>query len=85
MFFCEPSPVAPDLNAVDLSTVLTRRQVEAMLARLAGDGCVVTQEAAAATLGITQSAYCRRLAGAIARLQARGHDVRPIRDRLGLN
>ena len=72
-------------NPADLSAVLTRRQAEAMLARLAGDGCVLTQEEAAASLGITQSAYSRRLAGAIARLHARGHDVRPIRDRLGLN
>ena len=73
------------LNADDLSAVLTRRQVEAMLARLADGGGVVSQEEAAASLGITQPAYSRRLAGAIARLHARGHDVRPIRDRLGLN
>lgn len=73
------------LSPADLAAVLTRKQVEAMVARLAAGGCVVPQTEAAASLGITQSAYSRRLAGAIARLLAAGHDVRPIRDRLGLN
>lgn len=75
---------AEPTDRADVLKALTRRQQEAMAARLARGGHVVPQVEAAASLGISQSAYSRRLNGGIRKLGNRGYDVAPIRARLGL-
>ncbi|MDB5297221.1 MAG: hypothetical protein JWO31_3204 [Phycisphaerales bacterium] len=64
---------------------LTRRQREAMMARLGPGNTVIPQELVAVRLGITQSAVSRRIAGGIDRLRRRGVSVSKLMDRLGVN
>jgi DNA-directed RNA polymerase specialized sigma subunit len=69
-----------DMEALKL---LTRRQREAMMARLAADG-VVPQKQIAIQLNVTQSAVSQRLWGGIKRLREKAIDVGPLMRRLAL-